>query len=183
MGKRPPADPGKLTAKQAAFVREYLVDLNATGAARRAGYKGNDVTLGAVGAENLKKPQIAQAVAVAQNARAKRVELTQDYVLTNLTEIVERCMQRAPVMVRDGKEWVQATDDAGRHVWAFNAKSAVDALGMLGDHLGLFKKKHEHSGPGGGPIVVAPTKKLTDGQLRAVVATLRSGADGVASKP
>ena len=48
----------KLTPKQALFVSEYLKTGNGTEAARRAGYKGNDVTLGQVAAENLKKPQI-----------------------------------------------------------------------------------------------------------------------------
>jgi phage terminase small subunit len=47
-----------LTHKQKLFVEAFLATGNATESARLAGYKGNDVTLGAVGAENLKKPQI-----------------------------------------------------------------------------------------------------------------------------
>lgn len=48
----------ELTRKQELFCREYFVDLNATQAAKRAGYKGNPGTLGSVGAENLTKPAI-----------------------------------------------------------------------------------------------------------------------------
>src|ERR1051325_3279587 len=53
-----------LTDKQRRFVAAYIgpASGNATEAARLAGYKGNDVTLGAVGAENLKKPQIALTI-------------------------------------------------------------------------------------------------------------------------
>ena len=54
-----------LTPKQAAFVAEYLVDLNATQAAIRAGYSAK--TAGSVGAENLSKPEIAAAIAEAQS--------------------------------------------------------------------------------------------------------------------
>ena len=46
----------KLTAKQRRFVEEYLIDLNATQAAIRAGY--SPATAGAIGSENLKKPEI-----------------------------------------------------------------------------------------------------------------------------
>lgn len=52
-----------LTPKQRAFADYYIECGNATEAARRAGYKGNNITLGAVGAENLKKPQIAAYIA------------------------------------------------------------------------------------------------------------------------
>lgn len=52
-----------MTPKQKAFADYYIQTGNATGAAKKAGYKGNNITLGAVGAENLKKPQIAAYIA------------------------------------------------------------------------------------------------------------------------
>lgn len=52
----------ELTPKQRLFVQHYLDCWNATEAARRADYKGNDVTLASVGYENLRKPQIAAAI-------------------------------------------------------------------------------------------------------------------------
>lgn len=60
----------KLTDKQQTFIYEYLKCWNATESARRAGYKGTDVTLASVGYENLRKPQIATAVQVAMTANA-----------------------------------------------------------------------------------------------------------------
>jgi phage terminase small subunit len=51
-----------LTAKQQAFINHYLTTWNATEAARRAQYKGDDATLAAVGYENLRKPHIRSAI-------------------------------------------------------------------------------------------------------------------------
>lgn len=74
-----------LTAKQQAFVLEYLIDLNASQAAIRAGYSKR--TAGQIGDENLKKPQIAQAIREAMNSRNERVKINADYVLNRLVEI------------------------------------------------------------------------------------------------
>ena len=123
----------KLTDKQTAFVREYLVDLNATQAAIRAGY--SERTAYSVGQRLLKNVEIQRAVAAAQAQRARRVEVTQDYVLANLVEVVERTMQRAPVLDRKGE---QVTDEEGRAVWTFDATGANKALELLGKHLGVF---------------------------------------------
>lgn len=74
-----------LTQKQRLFVDEYLVDLNATQAAIRAGYSKK--TAGQIGDENLKKPQIAIAIKQAMDSRNKRVQINSDYVLNRLVEI------------------------------------------------------------------------------------------------
>ena len=139
----------KLTDKQTAFVREYLVDLNATQAAIRAGY--SERTASRIGPQLLGKTCVREAIEKAQAKRARRVEVTQDYVLSNLVEVVERTMQRAPVMDRKGE---QVTDEEGRAVWTFDAKGANRALELLGKHLGIFtdKVKAEVSGPDGGPV-------------------------------
>lgn len=84
MSEPAPADDG-LTPKQAAFVREYLIDLNATQAAIRAGYSAK--TAASIGDENLRKPAIAAAVAQALDARAQRTEITADRVLRELAKI------------------------------------------------------------------------------------------------
>lgn len=139
----------KLTDKQAAFVREYLVDLNATQAAIRAGY--SERTASRIGPQLLGKTCVREAIEKAQAKRARRVEVTQDYVLSNLVEVVERTMQRAPVLDRKGE---QVTDEEGRAVWTFDAKGANRALELLGKHLGIFtdKVRAEVSGPDGGPV-------------------------------
>lgn len=75
----------ELTAKQRAFVREYLIDLNATQAAIRAGY--SEKTAYSVGNENLKKPEIANAIDAAMKIRADRTDITADRVLRELAKI------------------------------------------------------------------------------------------------
>lgn len=74
-----------LTAKQQRFVEEYLVDLNATQAAIRAGYSVK--TARAAGSENLTKPDIAAAITSAQQERATRVEIEADRVLQEVYAI------------------------------------------------------------------------------------------------
>lgn len=148
----------KLTDRQKEFVRQYLVDLNATKAAIRAGY--SERTAYSVGQRLLKNVEIQRAVAAAQAKRAQRVEVTQDYVLSNLVEVVERTMQRAPVLDRKGE---QVTDEEGRAVWTFDAKNANRALELLGKHLGIFadRVKTEVSGPDGGPVQSSMTLDIS----------------------
>ena len=83
-----------LTKKQKAFIQEYLVDLNATQAAIRAGYSKK--TAYSIGQENLSKPEIQQALQEAQKRREKRTEVTQDYVIAKLREIVEKDASDGP---------------------------------------------------------------------------------------
>lgn len=75
----------KLTTKQRLFCEAYISNANgnATEAARIAGYKGNDVTLGAVGAENLKKPLIAEMC----EKRVTDVAMSTDEWLLEVTEL------------------------------------------------------------------------------------------------
>ncbi|MBN3779801.1 terminase small subunit [Burkholderia sp. Ac-20345] len=75
----------KLTAKQQRFVDEYLCDLNASAAARRAGYSAK--TAAAIAAENLTKPNVANAITAAMKARGDRTRITQDRVLRELARI------------------------------------------------------------------------------------------------
>ena len=136
--------PRPLSNKQRIFVEEYLVDLNATQAAIRAGYSAK--TAYRQGADLLQKTSIREAIEKAQAERSQRVEVTQDYVINNLVEIVERTMQRAPVTNRKGE---QVTDEEGRAVWCFDAKGANRALELLGKHLGIFAEKVKTEVSGG----------------------------------
>lgn len=74
-----------LTPKQEAFVREYLIDLNATQAAIRAGY--SEKTAYSQGQRLLKNVEIAQALETAMAARSQRTEVTADRVLAELAKI------------------------------------------------------------------------------------------------
>lgn len=75
----------KLTDLQRKFVKEYLIDLNATQAAIRAGY--SEKTAYSIGQENLKKPQISAAIQAAINKRAEKTEITADKVLQRWWDI------------------------------------------------------------------------------------------------
>lgn len=175
-----------LTDKQRRFVDEYLVDLNATQAAIRAGY--SQKTARQIGDENLSKPDIAKAVQEAQAARSKRTEVTQDMVLRELAKIGFSDIRK---IVRWGKTELRVTDagdDEGEvtepyHGLALVSADDIDddtaaaiseisegreglkiklhdkkgALVDIGRHLGMFKDRVEHSGPDGGPIPTMPT--------------------------
>lgn len=132
-----------MTPKQQRFVDEYLIDLNATQAAIRAGYSPK--TAIAAGSRLLTYDEVKAGVVAGQAARAERIGISQDYVLENLTEVVERCMQRAPVMVREGKYMVQLQDEDGKDVWQFDSRGVLGALNLVGKHLKMFTDKIEHS--------------------------------------
>ncbi|QGY29774.1 terminase small subunit [Pantoea cypripedii] len=74
-----------LNDKQEMFCREYLIDLNATQAAIRAGY--SEKTAKETGYENLTKPHIQERISALQAARNERVDIDADYVLRRLAEI------------------------------------------------------------------------------------------------
>ena len=74
----------KLTEKQKRFVNEYLVDLNATQAAIRAGYSEKSASRQAV--ELLNKTHVAKAVQKAMSKREERTQVTQDMVVNQLAK-------------------------------------------------------------------------------------------------
>lgn len=122
----------KLTSKQQRFVDEYLIDLNATQSAIRAGYSPK--TAKEIGAENLTKPNISAAIEQAQQERQKRTLVTQDDVIRGLlTEA----------------EWQgEGTSHSAR----------VSAWAHLGKHLGMFTDKVDHTSSDGSmtpkPVIV-----------------------------
>lgn len=115
-----------LTPKQAAFVREYLIDLCAADAARRAGFAGAHVRKTAH--ELMQKPEVQAAIGAAQAKRAARVEDSQDEVLRDLRRI---------------GQMAEARGDFG---------PALRAAELRGKHLGMFRERVEHTGVDGGPI-------------------------------
>ena len=106
-----------MTNKQQLFVDEYLIDLNATQAAIRAGY--SQKTAQEIGSENLSKPIIAKAVGKAFRARSHRTEITQDMVMQELVAIA--------------------------YSWEVKVSDRLVALRELGKHLGV-SEHIRHSG-------------------------------------
>lgn len=126
-----------LTAKQEAFCREYLIDLNATQAAIRAGY--SEKTAGSIGEENLKKPEIMECIQAQMDKRSARTAITADYVLGIISETIERCRQVEPVLDRKGKQvWVDTPDGKVKPAFVFDAKNVLKGTELLGRHLKLF---------------------------------------------
>ena len=78
----------------------------------------------------------------------EKEKISDDYVLSNLREIVERCMQKEPVM----KRGIQVTDEADRPLFSFDSRGALKGLELMGKHIGLFSEKVQLSGAGGGPL-------------------------------
>jgi len=74
-----------LTDKQKAFCEEYIIDLNATQAAIRAGYSQESAEN--IGFENLRKPKIEKEIRRLKKARSKRTEITADRVLEELASV------------------------------------------------------------------------------------------------
>lgn len=140
-----------LTAKQERFVAEYLLSLNATDAARKAGY-AHATTQGPRLLENV---GVAEAIASAQDERAERVKVDQDYVLASIVDTMERCKQAEPVIDRKGNP-VMVETPSGEMVpaYTFNAMGVFKGAELLAKHLGMFIERVEHSG--GFNLTVSP---------------------------
>lgn len=150
-----------MTPKQKRFVDEYLIDLNATQAAIRAGY--SEKTAGQIGDENLKKPEIAKAVEGRMAAREERTEITQDKVLAALANVAFQDHRKmffengelVPITAMDddtaaflaGFEVVTSSKGEGvvEHIAKVKTNDRMKALEMLGRHLKMFTDKQEHS--------------------------------------
>lgn len=164
-----------LSPKQARFVEEYLIDLNATQAAIRAGY--SEKTAGSIGSENLQKPEIELAIAEARAKLSQKTGITAEKVLAELALLGfanmqdymrsstegdpyldfsgltrEQAAALAEVTVEDFKDGRgEDARDVRRVKFKLTDKRA--ALVDIGKHLGMFKERVEHSGPGGLPLV------------------------------
>ena len=112
---------------------EYLIDLNGTQAAIRAGYSKK--TAGQIADENLKKPQIAKAIAARQEVLAEKTEITQEYILNNLKRIAEY----------NSEEFDQVDMSGNHRTMMKNPAVATKSYELLGKHLGMFVDKVEHS--------------------------------------
>ena len=111
-----------LTEKQKRFVAEYLVDLNATQAAIRAGY--SEKTAYSQGQRLLKNVEIRTAVHNASKNRESRTEITQDKVLNELGKVA----------FANAADYTDAT---------LKYSNKLRALELLGKHLGLFDGKNQ----------------------------------------
>jgi len=158
----------KLTDKQKAFVDEYLVDLNATQAAIRAGYSKK--TARYIGYENLTKPHIQAGIDKALDARSERTQITADRILeeiakvgfqnvqdiftgadcikaiSSLPEDIAACVQSVEVVRKPSADRDEDGNMVYDHVHKIRLNDKLKALEMLGRHLVLFSDRVVHDG-------------------------------------
>ena len=120
----------KMTPKQTRFVQEYLIDLNATQAAIRAGYSKR--TANEQGSQLLAKLNIQAAVAEGQAAIAERVEVTQDWLIAEFKENHRLAREGNPSVDRYGKP----TGQVMRQIAASN--KALESIAVI---TGLWVNK------------------------------------------
>ncbi|QSX16385.1 terminase small subunit [Glaesserella parasuis] len=129
----------KLTDKQQRFVEEYLIDLNATQAAIRAGY--SEKTARSIGQRLLTFVDIQEAIQEAQNKRAERVNVTQDDVLKGLLEIISMSTGKQKITETELSKVDGSIVPMDVEKVCFEPHAANKALELLGKHLGMFKDK------------------------------------------
>ena len=117
-----------LNEKQKQFCEEYIIDLNGTQAAIRAGYSKK--TARAIANELLTKLDIQEYICVLKNKRSERVKYSQDELMRDILEVKNRCMQANPVLDKEGNE---------TGVWKFDSNGANKALDMLAKHVGFYE--------------------------------------------
>lgn len=161
----------KLSAKQSAFIHEYMIDLNATQAAIRAGYSKK--TARQTAAKMLSKGNIQDYIADAKKKRIERVQIDADYVLHRLHQV--DLMDVADILNEDGsikpirewpKVWRQTISGIDvQEMLSENAQIAVlkkikwpdklRNLELLGKHIEVqaFEEKVNHSGDVGTPVI------------------------------
>lgn len=136
----------KLTPKQRRFIEEYLIDLNATQAAIRAGYSAASAKQ--IGTENLSKPAIAAAIAEGQAKHAQDCGVTVQWVLKGL------------------KGEAEFSGEGSSH------SARVSAYGLLGKHLGMFAERHDHRHSGTIGVEVTEVVVRTRAEAQAVLSAV-----------
>jgi phage terminase small subunit len=168
-----------LTEKQKAFVAEYLIDMNATAAARRAGYKGRHVD--SIACRLVSKSHVQAAISTAQAERAQRLKIDADAVLQevatiafqHIVEMTDKGPKLRPAAVQhpDAGKAVAAMkikrrpahgDQPAVEILEFRMHNKLDALRDLMRHLGMFQAEGPPVGAAPGAINVVEVV-LVDG--------------------
>ena len=146
---------GKMTAKQQRFCDEYLIDLNATQAAIRAGY--SEKTARAIGNENLTKPDIIEYIDKRMAEKESELIADQNEVMKYLSSVMRRDLKESVVVTLQNKteKWVkdeetgklkkQTVTEESPAVVEIPARlsDANKAAELLGKAYGLYKEKVE----------------------------------------
>lgn len=128
-----------MTDKQAAFIDHYILDLNGTQAAIRAGYSSNYASQQAF--QLLSDPDIQAAIKDRRSKLAKDAGVDVDWVTRKAQQIADRCMQAEPVLIFDGEEWVPSGE------YKFDSAGANKAVDTLAKIVGAFEKDNNQANP------------------------------------
>lgn len=128
----------KLTAKQQRFCDEYLIDLNATQAAIRAGYSKK--TAYSIGVENLKKPEIKKYIDSRMAEKEKALIADQDEVLRYLTSVLRGESQSTEIVVEGIGEGCSEARTIQKEP---SEKDRLKAAELLGKRYGLYTDRIE----------------------------------------
>lgn len=145
-----------LSPKLKRLADEYLIDLNATQAAIRAGYSPK--TAYSIGCEYIKKPEVKKYLAERQAELEEKTHITQEWVLMELAKIAGANITDF-ASVQNEHVFVKDTDDIpleklgalagvkqGRYGIEVQQYDRLKALELIGRHIGMFKDKMELSG-------------------------------------
>lgn len=165
------------TAKQSVFIKEYLVDMNATQAAIRAGYSKK--TANRIASELMSKPDIQQAVKAEMEARSRSTDLSIERVLLEYKRLALfdiRNLYKEDGSMKDIHDLDEDTaaaltsiesddlyDMDGKKIGKVRKLKAADKRAALCDvmrHLGGFEKDNAQQN-GAKPIIIADIKDLT----------------------
>lgn len=140
-----------LTKKQKLFVEEYLIDLNATQAAIRAGYSPK--TARDIGCENLTKPNIQNAITSLLDDMAASNIATVQEIMEHLTAVMRgETTEEILILVGNGVQQITTKQ--------VSAKDRIRAAELLGKRYGLFKDKVNFEGLL--PVVITGDDQLED---------------------
>ena len=146
-----PPEEMRFTVRQQRFIEEYVIDLNATQAAIRAGYSPRGAKQSAM--QIMRRPHVQAEIQRRMNERSQETGITANYVLLTIKETVERCRQAEPVFDKKGERvYVETPSGELAPAFTFDASGVLKGCELLGKHLKLFTEKTEHTGKDGGPI-------------------------------
>ena len=144
-----------MTAKQQRFCDEYLIDLDGTKAAIRAGYSPK--TARSIASENLTKPYIREYIAERMAEKEKQLIASQDEVLKYLTSVLRGQSQSEVVVIVSSGDF---TTEAQKLKKAPDEKERLKAAELLGKRYGLYTDKAEVTGAV--PVVITGEDELED---------------------
>jgi phage terminase small subunit len=178
-------DAKEITPKQRRFADEYLIDLNATAAYKRAGYSGKGNSAESAASQLLSNLKVAEYIAARQKVLQEKTGITQERVLAEYAKLAFLDprkfydengqlipVPKLPADIAAALAGMEVTverngeDEDGKPLYAdvkkikfIDKKGALDSVAR---HLGMFTDKIQHSGPGGGPVVTAVEYRIVD---------------------